>query len=167
MPEVELRAGAKVSFLSRDELATELRTFEKELRRIVGARPRVRSIEQMGVVPATGPLDIDLGAPPTGQAWDLRRLSIVSQDPTAAIVGTAILYKAEPGIPTNVLDGAGTGMPSPLPNFGTYDAFQITLRQDEHLFVRLTGGTAAQVIWIPAQVIMLPMGDVFETHAEA
>jgi hypothetical protein len=164
---VALHAGAELDVLTQGELAKELDTFSKAMRRIVGARPRVRSLEQRGIVPAAGPLDIDLGAPPTGQAWDLRRLSVVSQDPTAAIVGTAIVYRAEPGVPTNVVDGAGTGMPSPLPNFGTYSAFQITLRQDEHLFVRLTGGTPDQVIWVPAQVIMLPMGDVFETRSEA
>lgn len=157
-----LEVGAEVDFLTSAELERELAGFKKDLRKMMGARPRVRTMEASGQVDATSLVAlIDFPPAPTGMAYDVRRINVTGQDPTVAPAGQATVWRGDPSNPFSFVDG-----PSSMPNVGTWSSFQLTFRQDERFLIRVTGGGAGVILYASAQVIVLPMGDVFEAKAE-
>lgn len=160
---VELKAGAAIEVVSPDELRDELRVLAKVLRRSLG-RPRTRLLEAASEpVPASGVIDIDVGAPPVGMAWDVRRISVTGQDPAGAPAGVAWVYRAEAGNPLNYIDHTTTALPEVSP----WDPWQFTLRQEETLYIRITGGTVGARYFVNAQALELPNAEVFERQQEA
>jgi hypothetical protein len=159
----KLTAGASIELLTRDEVRAELardrrRRAEHEARN----RAIVRTVENMVVLDAAGAGTIDLGTPNPGRSWDVRRVSACYQDPAAALAAgiAAIMRGNDPLSPYGFVERLPNG--TQLPASDTFSAQQLTLQQDEHLYIRVSGGAAGSAVFGSAQVADSPRGVIFE-----
>jgi hypothetical protein len=106
--------------------------------------------------PAAAFMYIDMGAPPAGFIWDVRRYTVVGPDPTAAVVGTLFTFIGPPPADGAVQPGSYSDMVDPpnatIPNSAKWSRGDLTLLQGEHFIVALKGLPNAQTIIVSMQV---------------
>lgn len=111
------------------------------------------------VVPASGKLVLDLGAPVMGRRWIVRRLAICdATDPNAAAAGTANWYVGKP--PATGTQPGGQAWRwnfSALPSVTGLAADVISVIPQDHLLCVINGATAGQSIVASAEVMDMPM----------
>lgn len=156
----KLQVGAEIDFVTAGEIKDLL--VEQDERRKRAAylkRPFVRDVEGFGVVGADQTVTIRMTppAPATGRQWDVRRISICGNDPTAALTGTATIFRRGIENPLNFVDRIAS-----LPGKFTSGADVLTLSTDEVLIVRITGGTAGDNVFVSAQVMDGPWDQLYE-----
>ena len=133
------------------QLGAQLESVETQLRKRNDARDyQLANIPQdaealgAGVVPASGPLFIDLGHPDQGRYWQVRHVAVAGVPITATAAGVAYIYKR--GAPPSDLGVTGwidyTSLPLPQPAF--YSTHQFVVNPSEHVWVVIVGGTVGQ-----------------------
>lgn len=115
------------------------------------ATPNVVPLQAAGVVPASGTLVLDLGAPQLGRRWLVRRLAVAGV-PTVgtALAGRADWYVGQPGSPSP--QAWQWGMAT-LPAVQPFSSESIALIPSDHLFVIITTGTSGQGAVASASVV--------------
>lgn len=116
--------------------------------------------QQQPVVPASGPLVLDLGGPAVGRKWEVRALAVSDAGNTAtAVAGVANFYigKATPPVipAANWVPLAPTAWRwtfAALPNLVTFSSDARTVLPSDRLYCVITGGTPAQAILAQAEV---------------
>lgn len=141
--------------LSIDGISKQLAASEARTAAARSYRSSIRGpIVRAGVVPAAGPLVLDLGVPAMGRRWTVRNLSVSD----AAAVGTALTGKADIYLGSPLAYGP-TGWRDhldALPAVKLYDADQVDVIPSDHLVVVVTGATAGQVVMARADVLDYP-----------
>lgn len=102
-----------------------------------------------GSVPASGPLAIDLGTPPEGKVWLVRRMAIGGVKRSTSVAGSADLYvSAQPPV-TEALNQNFSELvdyTTTLPSMAFYSHRQIVLTYPERIIAVIIGGTPGQTI---------------------
>ena len=133
---VELAAELKAGF---DGLRDEDRSARaQEESRI----PLDHTIRGSGVAPATGDLIFNVGGPPLGRAWVLRRLAIGGTDPTTAVAGAAYIFASSSGDSTDLITATWVDTAQTLPLLGWYTSRQVVIQSGQMLWIKITGPTA-------------------------
>ena len=159
---VKLGAGVEVDFLTNDELVKALAHHRRELAKMLNDKPVVRTVSGSIQLDAAGAGVIDLGMPGPGRTWSVRRVSASYQDPAAALAaGIAAVFRGnDPTNPLNFVERLPNG--TQLPASDTFSTDQFNLAQDEHLFVRIAGGTVSVFAFGSAQVVDARKGIVYD-----
>jgi hypothetical protein len=119
---------------------------EREWRR--GLIPVDWPLVGAGTFPSAGNLVIDLGMPPESQVWLLRRLYVGGQTrATAAAGGADVFVSPLPSLSIAVDAPAANQVDftSVLPNQAFYTSRQVVVRNHEHIYVMVSGGTVGQI----------------------
>lgn len=118
-------------------------------------QPLRAPLARAGTIPAAGPLVLDLGQPAMGRRWDVKNVSVTdAADVTTAVTGKAWVYVGQPG---------AYGPPAfrwelaTLPAAETFSSEQLGVIPPDHLFVVVTGGTAAQIVLARAEALDYPL----------
>lgn len=159
----ELRAGAKLEIITASEMRRELQRHRRREGELTEAnRPIPKTVEDSITLDAAGVGVVDLGMPALGRTWNVRRVSAIYQDPTAALAaGIAAIFRGNDSTsPFSFIERLGNG--TQLPATTKYSADQLVLMQREHLFIRVTGGTVSVPVFCSAQVIDGPRSTVYE-----
>ena len=156
-----IAAGAEVDFLTKDELADEMKALRTFLGKRLGQRPIVQTVEGTTTLDGSGNGSINLGAPAPGRAWDVRRVNITPQNPAAAAMTVVVVIWRgnDSGNPFYYVDrniGAGT-----IPAVSPWSSRQFTVRQDEPIIITFTGGTANTGVFASAQVLEAPFAEIY------
>lgn len=112
---LSLGGDAEIELASTDEIRAISDNAVSRIR-APHPKPRLKSNPASGVMPATGPLILDLGSPPAGSVWSIISVVVVgSDDRTAVPAGIAALYLGgEPSLnPSlmNLLEPGSTTIP--------------------------------------------------------
>ena len=105
-------------------------------------------IVAVGNFPASGNLALDLGSPPQGTVWLLRRLYVGGQVRSDTAAGSADLYvtaQAPLAIAVNEPAGNIADTALSLPSQAFYSNRQVPVHPPERLVVVVKGGTASQI----------------------
>jgi hypothetical protein len=156
MAKYRLAAGVDVDLLTSGELRKELDAHARKLRRMLNDRPIPRTPQASATLDSNGLGTVNLGNPSAGRQWDVRRVNVCGQVPSAAFAGTAVIYRGSVG-PLSFVDSTAT-----LPNVSTWSAEEFTLRPDESIIVQVTGGLAGAVMFVSAQVMDGPKSQLYE-----
>ncbi len=115
------------------------------------ATPNAVPLQAAGVVPASGTLVLDLGAPQLGRRWLVRRLAVAGV-PTVgtALAGRADWYVGQPSSPSP--QGWEWGMAT-LHSVQPFTSESIPVIPADHLFVVITTGTSGQGAIASATVV--------------
>lgn len=161
-----LVVGAEIDLLTSGELRKELADHRHELARMLNDHPITRTVSATITLDASGNGTIDLGQPGPGRTWNVKRVSAVYQDVAAALAaGIAILMRGnDPTNPLNFVERIPNG--TQLPASDRFSADQVVLQQDEHLFIRIAGGTVSVPVFGSAQVVDARKGAVYEYEDE-
>ena len=116
---------------------------------------RDTSITGSGVMPASGPLSIDLGGPMTGYTWDLKQIMVGPEDmtvlPYAAGVTTLVFLRSQAGstdtTPTNCLSWTGA-----WPAQGNWGRHEANVESGEAVQVVVVGLPAGTLVIVGATV---------------
>lgn len=156
MPEFDLALNLGAEIKARiSDVADELKRMRED-QAARDAREPVWGLRIFGqaTVTAAGTAIVDMGGPAVGRRWELR--SIVIGGPLwsdalagAATIGVGQVPTAEPAT-ADVRDQLAT-----LPGVEFYSAAEFPIRQ-EHLWVGIATGTAAQVVSVAAIVTDFP-----------
>ncbi len=164
----KIAVGAEVDFLTEGELVKALADHRSELAKLLRRKPNPRDVSNAVTLDATGFGIIDLGAPSQGRTWDVRAVSVVYQDVGAALAAgiAAVMRGNDANSPLNFVRRIGNG--TQIPADTAFSTEQLVLGQEEHLFVRISGGTPSVPTFAQAQVLDGIKGTVYEfTDAEA
>lgn len=104
--------------------------------------PYDTSIRGGGAAPASGDLIFNVGGPPMGRAWVLRRLSISATDPTATAAGTAYFYASSAGDSNELIAATWFDWASTIPMVGWYTSRQVVIQSGQLIWVRIVSPTA-------------------------
>lgn len=106
------------------------------------AAPNGVPLQAAGIVPASGTLVLDLGAPQLGRRWLVRRLAVAGV-PT---VGTTLTGRADwyVGQPSSPVPGSWQWAMATLPSVQPFSSESIPVIPSDHLFVVITSGTSGQ-----------------------
>lgn len=158
----KLAVGAEVDFLTNDELRSALADHRRELARLLKDKPITKTVKGTVVLDGTGAGVIDLGMPSPGRTWNVRQVSASYQDAGAALAaGIAAVFRGNDAFnPMNFVERLPNG--TQLPAADTFSTDQLVLAQDEHLFVRITGGTVSVAAFAQAQVVDGLKGTVYD-----
>lgn len=159
---VRLGANVEVDILTQDELRKALADHRRELARLLTSKPIPKTVADSVLLDAAGAGVIDLGAPSPGRTWNVRRVACSYQDPTAVLTaGVAAVFRGnDPTNPLNFVERLGNG--TQLPATTRYSTDQFVLAQDEHLFIRVSGGTPAVFAFGSAQAVDGLKGVVYD-----
>lgn len=159
---VRLGANVEVDILTQDELRKALADHRRELARILTSKPIPRTVADSIQLDATGAGVIDLGVPSPGRTWNVRRVAASYQDPTAALAaGIVAVFRGNDATnPLNFVERIGNG--TQVPATTRFSTDQLVLAQDEHLFLRVSGGTPSVAVFGSAQVVDALKGVVYD-----
>ena len=165
MPEIELKVGAKVDLLNREELEAENTKLADKLTAALAVR-RPQNIIAQGMVTldasGNGVIIFDPPGPSLGMAWDVRRVNVTAQDPATVTAGTAYVYRGSDPLvlsPYNFVDKGA------IPNVGTWSQHQFSLRNGEQVYVRIKGGPVGGTIFAAIQALAEPQRIAFGVAA--
>lgn len=139
--EVELLGGLKLDLLTEHELRGALEDLRRGIASALRQCPISRHLSDAQTADASGNLVLDLGTPPNGFEWDVRRIMVNGEAPLTAVAGSGLVVIGAPGATganaLNVADfiPASTGFPS----VAFYDPEQMIVGQDYHLLVACSG----------------------------
>lgn len=113
------------------------------------------------VIPATGPLLLNMGGPETGNRWVVKRLWVSDAGvPTATVAGAAYFFVGQAVPPSGNL---ATWVPVPassgrwifpnLPNATTFTSDAVVIKATDQLLCVITGGTVGQSIIAQGEAI--------------
>lgn len=142
--EAELRAGAKIEFLTKDELHEVMNAHQKAIAKALRVKPTGIWLREAGPTPdAAGVAVIDFGGPPLGFEWEVRRYFVTGQDPAVALAGSSavvlIAEAADVSTPFDAVDTTATRTTATIPNFGTWTDDQVVIGFGSHLLIRCAG----------------------------
>jgi len=162
----KIAVGAEVDFITKGEMEQVLAEHRRAVAKMLRTVPIPKTIEGTIQLDATGAGVIDLGVPNPGRTWNVRRVSVSYQDPTAALAAgiAAIMRGNDPTNPLNFVERIGNG--TQIPGANKYSADQLVLAQDEHLFIRVSAGTVSVFAFGSAQVLDSPKGTVYDLDLE-
>jgi hypothetical protein len=152
----ELRAGATVEFTTPAEMAKMLDEHAAKLASILRRKPMGRTLRASGPAPVGGVSVIDLGSPPPGFEWEVRRYFVTGQDATTTLAGSAavvfIATASDMLTPLDAVDTTATGTITTIPNKGSWTDDQVIVEFGRHLLIRCSG-LGASVPFANAYVI--------------
>lgn len=176
MPDEGASMLAQVS-VSLGRLVAQITAERSELRamRKAALRPATAQVTgmavggQQAVIPASGPLVLDLGGPQTGRQWEIRGLALSDAGNAAtAVSGVANWYV---GKATPITAPVAAWVPlAPiawrwtfpvLPNLVTFSSDARTVIPSDRLYCVITGGTPAQGILATAEIRDFDPADQF------
>lgn len=157
---VAIAAGAEIDLATPDEIKKML---HDHLKTISPMQPIRRKPKGAVVIPTPTALSIiDLGSPPQGRYWEARHVTISGIDPTVAPSGSGYVCIGAPELPQTgtTLDpflvwSGSTSLPADV----SYSRDQAVIVGSEHLFVVISGGTAAAQYAAHAMVFEYIMAD--------
>lgn len=163
----KLAVGAEVEFLTDHELREALKDHRRELGKLLRRTPIPKDVSNSVLLDATGFGIIDLGAPNAGRTWDVKQVSVVYQDVGAALAaGIAALMRGnDANNPLNFVRRMGNG--TQIPADTAFSSQQLVLGAEEHLFVRISTGTASAMTFAQAQIMDGIEGTIYEYDVEA
>lgn len=97
----------------------------------------------VGMVPASGTLILDLGAVPQGRVWQIRRVVLGGAKVSTTAAGTAYLF-AQGAPPSDLNLTNCVDIFLSLPRGSTYGTHQLYLSRGIHLWAAFVGATAGQ-----------------------
>lgn len=159
----ELRAGTEIELTTPGEYREELRRHRLALARHSEInRPLPKTVRGSVLLDGAGAGVIDLGIPSTNRTWNVRRITVNYQDAQAALAAgiAAAYFGNDPTNPMSLVERLGNG--TQLPATTKFSADQFVITQDEHLFVRVSGGALSVFAFASAQVIDGPRSTVYE-----
>jgi hypothetical protein len=117
--------------------------------------PNAVPLQAGGVVPASGVLVLDLGAPQLGRRWLVRRLAVANGLAVRTVLaGIADWYVGQPPAGNGISNPAGWQWTFPtLPNVSTFSSESIVAIPSDHLYAVITTGTAGQLAVASATVL--------------
>ena len=101
-----------------------------------------------GTFPAAGNLALDLGYPPQGKVWLLRRVVVGGSNWSSAVAGSAELYASSMVAPALAVDRPLSQLAdqaNQLPNVAFYAGRQVVLTAPTRLAVVIIGGTTGDI----------------------
>ncbi len=140
---VKLAIGTELDILTEAELRKALNDHARALANTLRVKPMGRTLRQAGAPNAAGVAVIDLGGPPNGFEWEVRRYFVTGQDPATTIAGSAaVVYVASaPDLlsPLEAIDTTATGSVTTLPNKGAWTDDQVIVDFGRRLLIRGSG----------------------------
>lgn len=117
------------------------------------------NLQGSGTVDASAdPLYIDLGGPAYGRAWEVRQLVIGGATWATTVSGNAVVFVQGASLSTST----GVGLSSvqdhatSLPSVAFYSAGQFRVRNPNHIYVAIIGGSASTGYQIAGDAFDLP-----------
>ena len=154
-----LKLWADVGLTLGRKLDAHTEATNKLLRRLEANTPVNYGPNASGAFPAAGNLVLSFGTPDQGTYWEVESVVVGGTDVNVAAAGSAGLYVSgflppsgqlqTPGM-TSLVDRA-----TALPNAAFYGGRDITVNDQEYLFLILFGGSAGQTYVANAQVTVL------------
>jgi hypothetical protein len=131
--------GQEIDLLTVTELKDTVEPIRKTLADVMKReRPTDNDVQASATATAAGLATLDFGAPDAGQVWDVRRVSIIGQDVTAAAVTCTVRMFKRTAEALTIVDGSGVQVPTTA----TYSRHQATYKPGENLLVQVVGFTA-------------------------
>jgi hypothetical protein len=127
----------------------------------LAATPVPVPLTQSGVMPASGTLYLDLGAPQLGRRWLVRLLTATGLT-TAAVTGAAANFYVSAAVPPSGVTGVSAPASgwrwaiSALPGASPFSNEQLPVLPEDHLYCAVSGAGAGTVIAVCAIVLDYP-----------
>ena len=153
--EIEVATGSEINKIVSDHVSP----LEKLLKGAMDhnssiARPLSASATSTASF-ATVPVILDLGAPPSGRAWDVRRVTLMSPDPLAAALTTPVICFATGQSIPNPIPAIAAGVApfdmqsaidvaQSVPAAFNYGGAALMLAQGEHYYIALMATASGQ-----------------------
>ena len=152
---VTIAAGAEVDLATPNEVK---RIVDASLRQYYKVPNKQRRKGTALIPTPTVATAIDLGGPVAGRQWEVRNVFVSGTDPTAAFTGKALIFVGQAFFTGQPVDPLGVcGIIGTLAGNLTFSSDQVTVLNNEHLFVIISGATAATIASAWAQVVDEPM----------
>lgn len=143
--EFAVELGAKIGDLTSEIRAERQRDAQLSANRIPVDAP----LGDSGSAPASGNLVLDLGTPPAGKVWLLRRIVVGAANISEAATGKGwVFVTSQPGtlIGLQTPTTEAVDVISALPAVLFYSNRQVVVKALSHVYVVINGGTSGQVI---------------------
>ena len=126
-----------------DRIARQLDEDKARERRLARLMPVARPLAGVGIATAAGTCSISAGKPELGRLFEVRSLAVggPTVDATPAGSGFVIASAMNPALDRSLLNLRDV-ISEALPQVAFYSSNQLTLQQNEHLIVELTGCTS-------------------------
>lgn len=138
-----LLAGIAELSISIGGLGKQVQRMQDQYDRLANNRPGDFQYAQTGTPNASGFLQLDLGAPPAGFMWQVRRIivgpSVIGSTPTG--VAWVFIQGQPPGANAAVALSADFAGSLPLNSF--YGTHQLVVTGGEHVWVVFTGASSS------------------------
>jgi hypothetical protein len=95
-----------------------------------------------GIGPASGSLVFELGGPPLGRSWVVRRLVVALTDPTTPDSASAFLFASSTGDADQLTTATCFDFASALPAVWRYSSRQVVVAAGQHIWCKIVSPTS-------------------------